>query len=396
MPSSGPGCIKKGDGNVDAMALFSSGLVQGARARWGTAVECEPAAATQRYCGPVFVKDEYLVQRVAPGRAIIHRLSAVDCTTSKRLQKRAEMQRLNDLTLSIYYIGGRGVAYLRACESVTRRHMVLPERSHNPGPLARGPVPRASPLALAVAASFALAACASHKLVTPNGKERVAVNTPDSLKNYQDLVVRQDAITLEKSQLRRQVDELNQEVATLKSYVLQQQRTKGNQNLPDGAAQPQSDTQSPSPPSQPTRPLPPGSSRAGTVNVSSDRVVFRVSHEVGHTEFQPTAELELELLKAAKAAKVVVIRGRTDSETVDDVETRIALGRAVHARQYLVSNGVGPDKIHLWYRAAGDFIADNSTAEGRAINRRVEIEVRGLDTSAFASVASDVRVGRNQ
>ena len=314
----------------------------------------------------MFVKDEYLVQRVAPGRAIVHRLATVDCTTSDRLQKRAEMQRLNELTLSIYYIGGRSVAYLRACESSAHRHMVLPDRLHNPGPPA------------------------------PNGKERVAVNTPDSLKNYQDLVVRQDAITLEKSQLQRQVDELNQEVATLKSYVLQQQRTKGNQNLPDGAAQPQSEPQSPSPSSTPLRPLPPGSSRAGTVNVSSDRVVFRVSHEVGHTEFQPTAELELELLKAAKAAKVVVIRGRTDSETVDDVETRIALGRAVHARQYLVSNGVESDKIHLWYRAAGDFIADNSTAEGRAINRRVEIEVRGLDTSAFVSVASDVRVGRNQ
>jgi outer membrane protein OmpA-like peptidoglycan-associated protein len=396
MPSSAPGCIKQGDRNVDAMALFSSGLVQGARARWGTAVGCEPAAATQRYCGPVFVKDEYLVQRVAPGRAIVHRLAAVDCTTSRRLQKRAEMRRLNDLTLSIYYIDGRGVAYLRACESAAHRHMVVPERSRNPGPLAGGHVSRASPIALAVAASFALAACASHKLVTPNGRERVAVNTPDSLKNYQDLVVRQDAITLEKSQLRRQVDELNQEVATLKSYVLQQQRTKGNQSRPDGAVQPQSDSQGPSPPSQPARPLPPGSSRAGTVNVSSDRVVFRVSHEVGHTEFQPTAELELELLKAAKAAKVVVIRGRTDSETVDDVETRIALGRAVHARQYLVSNGVETDKIRLWYRAAGDFIADNSTVEGRAVNRRVEIEVRGLDTSAFASVASDVRVGRNQ
>src|ERR1019366_4950718 len=119
-----------------AMALFSSGLLQGARARWGTSVECVLAAATQRYCGPVFVKDEYLVQRVAPGRAIVHRLAAVNCTTSKRLQKRAEMQRLNDLTLSIYYIGGRGVAYLRACESAAHRHMVLPERSHNPRPLA--------------------------------------------------------------------------------------------------------------------------------------------------------------------------------------------------------------------------------------------------------------------
>jgi len=360
-------------------------------------VECVLAAATQRYCGPVFVKDEFLVQRVAPGRAVVHRLADVDYTTSECLKKRADTRRLNDLTLSIYYIGGRAVAYLRATESAARRHMIPTVRPVRPIRTPSPRVLRASPIAVAVAASLALAACASHKLVTPNGKQRVSVNTPDSLKNYQDLVVRQDAMTLEKSQLQREVEELNHEVSTLKSYVLQQQRSRGTQGRPDGAAQPQSDVQSPASPAAPEyRPPPPGSSRAGTVSVSTDRVVFRVSHDVGHTEFAPTAELELELLKAAKAAKAVVVRGRTDSETVDDVETRIALGRAVHARQYLVSNGVEPDKIHVWYRAAGDFIADNSTAEGRAINRRVEIEVRGLDTSAYASVASDIRVGRNQ
>jgi outer membrane protein OmpA-like peptidoglycan-associated protein len=250
-------------------------------------------------------------------------------------------------------------------------------------------------MAMAVASFLALAACSSHKLVTPNGKERVAVNTPDSIKNYQDLVVRQDAIALEKSALQRQVDDLNREVATLKAYVLQQQRAKGNQKRAGGSVQPQSDIQRQS---RPNAVLHSSSSEpplAGTVSVSPNRVLFRVCHEVGHTDFHPTPELEEKLLKVAKAATVVVIRGRTDAETADDVETRVALARAIHARTYLVSNGVEPAKIHLSFRAAGDFIADNSTTEGRAMNRRVEIEVRGLDTSTFDAVPADVRVGSN-
>jgi outer membrane protein OmpA-like peptidoglycan-associated protein len=66
------------------------------------------------------------------------------------------------------------------------------------------------------------------------------------------------------------------------------------------------------------------------------------------------------------------------------------LNRAVGARAYLISHGVSASKIRTWYRSAGDFVADNSTEAGKAINRRVEIEARGVDTASYASKAANV------
>jgi outer membrane protein OmpA-like peptidoglycan-associated protein len=56
-------------------------------------------------------------------------------------------------------------------------------------------------------------------------------------------------------------------------------------------------------------------------------------------------------------------------------DARIALGRALSARNYLIEHGVSPDKITVDSQADGDFIAPNDTKAGRALNRRVEIEL---------------------
>jgi outer membrane protein OmpA-like peptidoglycan-associated protein len=377
---------------VEANVSFSAGLRQGARARWGTGMECVPASLTERYVGAVFVKGEFIVQRAGVCRAVVHRLADLEFTTSERLQMRAGSRRLNDLTLEIHYVGGRGVAHLRASESMARRYMVPPGQVRAYESRQGDVMQRSSRIALAVAASLAVVSCASHKLVTPDGSARVAVNTPDSIKSYQDLVARQEAMTLEKSELERQVDVLNEEVARLKAYVLQQQQLSPKPSGARGARLPRSETRSrPAPTSSLAEVAP----RPGTVSVENDRVVFRISHDKGHTDFHPDALLQSELLKAATAAKAILIRGRTDADSVDDIETRVALARACSARQYLVSNGVDPGKIRMWYRAAGGFVTDNSTEEGRALNRRVEIEMRGLDTRAFVPVSSTVRVGSN-
>jgi outer membrane protein OmpA-like peptidoglycan-associated protein len=48
-------------------------------------------------------------------------------------------------------------------------------------------------------------------------------------------------------------------------------------------------------------------------------------------------------------------------------------------RDYLVSNGVPADKISSVGLGQGRPVADNSTAEGRANNRRVEIIVQPIE-----------------
>ena len=44
-------------------------------------------------------------------------------------------------------------------------------------------------------------------------------------------------------------------------------------------------------------------------------------------------------------------------------------------RRPLIGQGVDAKKIRAFYNSAGGFVADNSTPEGRAKNRRVDIEL---------------------
>ncbi len=92
------------------------------------------------------------------------------------------------------------------------------------------------------------------------------------------------------------------------------------------------------------------------------------------TQFKPPAEMVPILLLAANSAKNIVIRGRTDLDKECEFGRELALRRALAARDFLTAMGVPPSKIRLSYLSAGGYLADNSTPEGQAINRRVDIE----------------------
>jgi outer membrane protein OmpA-like peptidoglycan-associated protein len=81
------------------------------------------------------------------------------------------------------------------------------------------------------------------------------------------------------------------------------------------------------------------------------------------------------LIADARAAPLIVLRGRTDGAADTPAESRIARERAATVRDYLVSAGVDPSHIRATYQPVGDRIADNADPSGRALNRRVEIEV---------------------
>lgn len=78
----------------------------------------------------------------------------------------------------------------------------------------------------------------------------------------------------------------------------------------------------------------------------------------------------------ARAANRIYLHGHTDAFVASEAGTALAIARAVAVRQLLVSLAVEPERIRLFYRGAGNFVANNSTAEGKALNRRVEIELR--------------------
>ena len=102
--------------------------------------------------------------------------------------------------------------------------------------------------------------------------------------------------------------------------------------------------------------------------------VVLVSFPSSSTEFRPN-EHQADYLKDAKNAALVVVRGRTSTNTPSAKDEALALARALSARTYLIARGVSPLKIQVNFASAADFIADNSTQEGRLQNQRVEIEL---------------------
>ena len=71
----------------------------------------------------------------------------------------------------------------------------------------------------------------------------------------------------------------------------------------------------------------------------------------------------------------VTIIGHTDSTGTDAINNPLSVNRAAATRDYLVARGVSTNRIAIDGRGSREPIADNSTYDGRATNRRVEVYV---------------------
>ena len=103
--------------------------------------------------------------------------------------------------------------------------------------------------------------------------------------------------------------------------------------------------------------------------------VFTVHFDFASAHALVPADIATTLIADARAAPLIVLRGRTDGTADTPAESRIARERAATVRDYLVSAGVDPSRIRATYQPVGDRIADNTDTTGRGLNRRVEIEV---------------------
>lgn len=89
---------------------------------------------------------------------------------------------------------------------------------------------------------------------------------------------------------------------------------------------------------------------------------------------------------AMKSGSAIILRGHSDSRGSDGDNLAASRVRAERVRDYLVEKGVAPGRITLIALGETRPIAPNATLdgsddpEGRARNRRVEIDVSGADT----------------
>ena len=75
--------------------------------------------------------------------------------------------------------------------------------------------------------------------------------------------------------------------------------------------------------------------------------------------------------------EVIIAVGHTDSIGTDAYNQKLSVRRAEAVKAYLVSKGIEKNRVYTEGKGEKQPVADNKTSQGRAKNRRVEIEVVG-------------------
>lgn len=86
------------------------------------------------------------------------------------------------------------------------------------------------------------------------------------------------------------------------------------------------------------------------------------------------------LLKFAASLKEtpetdVTIYGHTDNKGTRELNLKLSNDRAASVSKFLTSNGIAAERLKTEGKAFDEPVADNSTVEGRAQNRRVEVYI---------------------
>jgi len=134
-------------------------------------------------------------------------------------------------------------------------------------------------------------------------------------------------------------------------------------------AEPASSTVAPTQPTQPPAVVP--------VKVKYDADAF---FDFDKSVLKPEGKAKLDdLADKVKGInlEVIVAVGHTDSIGSVAYNQRLSVRRAQAVKAYLVSKGIEPSRVYTEGKGKSQPVASNKTAEGRAQNRRVEIEVVG-------------------
>lgn len=134
----------------------------------------------------------------------------------------------------------------------------------------------------------------------------------------------------------------------------------------------------PPPPPPAVKPPPPPPPAAPT----SEKVTFAADafFDFDKSVLKPEAKAKLDdLVGKTKdiALEVIIAVGHTDSVGSDGYNQTLSVKRSEAVKAYLVEKGIEKNRVYTEGKGEKQPVADNKTAEGRAKNRRVEIEVVG-------------------
>ncbi|MBP5662783.1 MAG: OmpA family protein [Bacteroidales bacterium] len=115
--------------------------------------------------------------------------------------------------------------------------------------------------------------------------------------------------------------------------------------------------------------------RAG---VGKTYILQNIFFEFDKSDLQPASFVELNLLVDYLKQNhdiAIEIGGHTDDQGSDEYNNRLSLARAKAVYDYLLSKGIEASQVSYKGYGKSQPIADNSTEEGRATNRRTEFKI---------------------
>ena len=138
----------------------------------------------------------------------------------------------------------------------------------------------------------------------------------------------------------------------------------------------------PAKPVAPPPPTPEAKPAAKPPAVVAQKVTFAADafFDFNKAVLKPEAKAKLDDLTGKLKGitlEVIIAVGHTDAIGGDPYNQKLSVKRAESVKAYLVTKGIEPNRIYTEGKGKKQPVADNKTAEGRAKNRRVEIEVVG-------------------
>ena len=143
------------------------------------------------------------------------------------------------------------------------------------------------------------------------------------------------------------------------------------------APQPEQAKEEPKPAPAPEAPKP-----AAKPKPVAEKVTFAadVLFDFDKSDIKPEGRSKLDDLAGKMKTinlEVVIAIGHTDSIGTDAYNQKLSVRRAESVKKYLSSKGVEGNRIYTEGKGEKQPVASNKTKEGRAKNRRTEIEVIG-------------------
>jgi OOP family OmpA-OmpF porin len=150
----------------------------------------------------------------------------------------------------------------------------------------------------------------------------------------------------------------------------------------DGALKPPPPPAPAPPPPPPAPPPKPAPAPVVVPAATSEKVTFAADafFDFDKSVLKPEGKAKLDDLVSKMGGinlEVIIAVGHTDSVGSDTYNQKLSVRRSEAVKSYLVSKGIEKNRVYTEGKGEKQPVADNKTAEGRAKNRRVEIEVVG-------------------